>query len=434
MTCLIGGADAARRDSAKLSVNMVSMQVYLVGGAVRDQLLGMPVRERDWVVVGARPADLEKLGYVPVGRDFPVFLHPKTHEEYALARLESKVAPGYRGFSTRFSPDVTLEEDLKRRDLTINAIAQSAAGELIDPYGGSRDLEARVLRHVSEAFVEDPVRVLRVARFAARFGERPFSVAPETMALMQAMVKSGEINALVPERVWQETERALGEARPEIFFQTLRDCGALEVIFPEIAALYGVPQPARWHPEIDTGVHVMMALQCAVRLGASTPVRFAVLVHDLGKAATPQNLWPSHHGHEEAGVGLIEALAARLRVPNEHTELALLAARYHGLVHRALELKPATILTLLEKTDALRRPERFRALLLACEADARGRTGLEERAYPQADFLKRAQEAVAAVTFAQDECQGLLGPAIKEKLRDKRLLALTAFASERRAL
>jgi tRNA nucleotidyltransferase (CCA-adding enzyme) len=434
MTRLIGGTDAARRDSAKLSVNMVSMQVYLVGGAVRDQLLGMPVRERDWVVVGARPADLEKLGYVPVGRDFPVFLHPKTHEEYALARLESKVAPGYRGFSTRFSPEVTLEEDLKRRDLTINAIAQSAAGELIDPYGGSRDLEARVLRHVSEAFVEDPVRVLRVARFAARFGERRFSVAPETMALMQAMVKSGEINALVPERVWQETERALGEARPEIFFQTLRDCGALEVIFPEIAALYGVPQPARWHPEIDTGVHVMMALQCAVRLGASTPVRFAVLVHDLGKAATPQNLWPSHHGHEEAGVGLIEALAARLRVPNEHTELALLAARYHGLVHRALELKPATILTLLEKTDALRRPERFRALLLACEADARGRSGLEERAYPQADFLKRAGEAVAAVTFAQDECQGLVGPAIKEKLREKRLLALTAFASERPAL
>ena len=287
MTCLIGGTDAARRDSAKLSVNMVSMQVYLVGGAVRDQLLGIPVRERDWVVVGARPADLEKLGYVPVGRDFPVFLHPKTHEEYALARLESKVAPGYRGFSTRFSPEVTLEEDLKRRDLTINAIAQSAAGELIDPYGGRRDLEARVLRHVSEAFVEDPVRVLRVARFAARFGERRFSVAPETMALMQAMVKSGEINALVPERVWQETERALGEARPEIFFQTLRDCGALEVIFPEIAALYGVPQPARWHPEIDTGVHVMMALQCAVRLGASTPVRFAVLMHDLGKAGDP---------------------------------------------------------------------------------------------------------------------------------------------------
>src|SRR6202163_265932 len=282
------------------------MQVYLVGGAVRDELLGIPVRERDWVVVGAEPADLEKLGYLAVGREFPVFLHPETHEEYALARLEAKIGPGYRGFSTRFSPDVTLEEDLKRRDLTINAIAQTDAGELIDPHGGRRDLEARILRHVSEAFVEDPVRVLRVARFAARFGDRGFSVAPETLALMQAMVKSGEINSLVPERVWQETERALGEMRPELFFQTLRDCKALEVIFPEIAALYGVPQPARWHPEIDTGVHVMMALQCAVRLGASTPVRFAVLMHDLGKAATLRKFWPSHHGHEEAGVALIE--------------------------------------------------------------------------------------------------------------------------------
>jgi tRNA nucleotidyltransferase (CCA-adding enzyme) len=251
---------------------------------------------------------------------------------------------------------------------------------------------------------------------------------------MQAMVASGEINALVPERVWQETERALGEARPELFFQTLRDCGALEVIFPEIAALYGVPQPARWHPEIDTGVHVMMALQCAVRLAASTPVRFAVLMHDLGKAATPHNLWPSHHGHEEAGVGLIEALAARLRVPNEHTELAILTARHHGLVHRALELKPTTILTLLEKTDAVRRPERFAALLLACEADARGRAGLEERAYPQADFLRRAQEAVAAVALLEEERQGLIGPAIKEKLRDKRLAAVTAFVGQRLAL
>jgi len=250
---------------------------------------------------------------------------------------------------------------------------------------------------------------------------------------MRAMVKSGEINSLVPERVWQETERALGEARPELFFQTLRDCGALEVIFPEIAALYGVPQPPRWHPEIDTGVHVMMALQCAVRLGASTPVRFAVLVHDLGKAATSRNLWPSHHGHEEAGVGLIEALAARLRVPKEHTELAVLTARHHGLVHRALELKPATILTLLEKTDALRRPERFRALLLACEADARGRMGLEDRPYPQADFLRRAQEVTAAVTLAEEERQGLLGSAIKEKLQDKRLEVLTAAVSHLRS-
>lgn len=409
------------------------MQVYLVGGAVRDQLLGIPHRERDWVVVGAEPADLKKAGYVPVGRDFPVFLHPKTHEEYALARLESKVAPGYRGFSTRFSPDVTLEEDLRRRDLTINAIAQSEAGDLIDPYGGQRDLEARLLRHVSEAFIEDPVRVLRVARFAARFGNRGFSVAPETEALMQEMVRSGEINALVPERVWQETERALAEARPELFFSTLRDCGALKVIFPEIEALYGVPQPARWHPEIDTGVHVMMALQCAVRLGAATPVRFAVLMHDLGKAATPQNLWPSHRGHEEAGVGLIEALAARLRVPNEHTELAVLTASHHGLVHRALELKPATLLTLLEMTDALRRPERFASLLLACEADARGRAGLEERAYPQADYLKRAAHAVAAVTFSEGDRHGLVGPAIKEKLRQIRLAALAAFVAGWRA-
>jgi tRNA nucleotidyltransferase (CCA-adding enzyme) len=408
------------------------MQVYLVGGAIRDHLLGVPVRERDWVVVGAQPADLVDLGYLPVGREFPVFLHPETREEYALARLESKVAPGYRGFVTRFSPDVTLEEDLLRRDLTINAIAQDSAGELIDPYGGQRDIEARLLRHVSDAFVEDPVRVLRVARFAARFGERGFTVAPETRALMQDMVRSGEINALVPERVWQETERALGEARPELFFATLRDCGALEVIFPEIAALYGVPQPARWHPEIDTGVHVMMALQCAVRLGASTPVRFAVLMHDLGKAATRRDLWPSHHGHEEAGVALIEGLAARLRVPKEHAELAVLTARHHGLIHRALELKAATVLMLLENTDAFRRPERFAALLVACEADARGRTGLEENPYPQADYLRRAREAAQAATLTEEERRGLIGAAIKEKLAAKRLEVLTAFVNHHR--
>jgi tRNA nucleotidyltransferase (CCA-adding enzyme) len=407
------------------------MQVYLVGGAVRDRLLGIPARERDWVVVGARPEDLKKLGYLPVGREFPVFLHPETKEEYALARLESKVAAGYRGFSTRFSPDVTLEEDLRRRDLTINAIAQSATGELIDPYGGADDLKKGVLRHVSQAFVEDPVRVLRVARFAARFGDRGFCVAPETRALMQEMVRGGEINALVPERVWQETERALGEARPELFFLTLRECGALEVIFPEIAALYGVPQPARWHPEVDTGVHVMLALQCAVRLSAAVPVRFAVLVHDLGKAATPRELWPSHHGHEEAGVSLIEALAARLRVPKEHTELAILTARHHTLVHRALELKPATLLGLLEKSDAWRRPERFGWLLLACEADARGRTGLEDRAYPQAELLRRAQEATAAVSLLEEERQGLAGPAIKEKLRAKRLEVLASMLERR---
>jgi len=408
------------------------MQVYLVGGAVRDELLGIPVRERDWVVVGARPEDLQKLGYRPVGREFPVFLHPKTKEEYALARLESKVAPGYRGFTTRFSEDVTLEEDLRRRDLTINAIARRENGELIDPYGGEKDLKAGLLRHVSEAFVEDPVRVLRVARFAARFGDRGFAVAPETMSLMRNMVASGELSALVPERVWQESERALGESRPELFFETLRECGALEVIFPEVAALYGVPQPPRWHPEVDTGIHVMLALKASVRLGASTPVRFAVLMHDLGKAATPPEQWPSHHGHEEAGVVRIEALAARLRVPKEYAELAVLTARHHGLVHRALELRPATLLELLEKTDAVRRPERFRALLTACEADARGRTGLEDCPYPQSELLRRAQQEIAAVSIAEEERQGLEGRAIKERLSAKRLQVLTSLVNQTR--
>jgi tRNA nucleotidyltransferase (CCA-adding enzyme) len=408
------------------------MQVYLVGGAVRDELLGIPVRERDWVVVGARPEDLQKLGYMPVGREFPVFLHPKTKEEYALARLESKVAPGYRGFTTRFSEDVTLEEDLRRRDLTINAIARRENGELIDPYGGEKDLKAGFLRHVSEAFVEDPVRVLRVARFAARFGDRGFAVAPETMSLMRNMVASGELSALVPERVWQESERALGESRPELFFETLRECGALEVIFPEVAALYGVPQPPRWHPEVDTGIHVTLALKASVRLGASTPVRFAVLMHDLGKAATPPEQWPSHHGHEEAGVVRIEALAARLRVPKEYAELAVLTARHHGLVHRALELRPATLLELLEKTDAVRRPERFRALLTACEADARGRTGLEDCPYPQSELLRRAQQEIAAVSIAEEERQGLEGRAIKERLSAKRLQVLTSLVNQTR--
>src|SRR5690242_12111002 len=366
------------------------MQVYLVGGAVRDRLLGRPVKERDWVVVGASPEELERQGFVPVGREFPVFLHPQTHEEHALARLERKVAPGYRGFTTQFSPDVTLEEDLRRRDLTINAMAETPGGEIVDPYGGRRDLDARLLRHVSDSFTEDPVRVLRVARFAARYAELGFRVAEETVALMRSMTDSGELEALVPERVWQETERALGESRPDVFFETLRECGALGVIFPELAALYGVPQPPRWHPEIDTGVHVMLALRYAADAGAAVTVRFAVLTHDLGKARTPRERWPSHHGHEDLGVPLIEALCDRLKVPNGHRELAVLAARYHTHVHRALELKPATVLTLLENCDALRRPERFAELLLACEADARGRTGRESEPYPQVAYLKQA--------------------------------------------
>ncbi len=402
------------------------MRVYLVGGAVRDRLLGLPVRERDWVVVGASPEELERQGYLPVGREFPVFLHPTTHEEYALARLERKVAPGYRGFTTQFSPQVTLEDDLKRRDLTINAMAESEAGELIDPYGGRADLAARVLRHVSDSFTEDPVRVLRAARFAARFAGRGFGIADETMQLMRRTTASGELSALVPERVWQETERALTEDHPQVFFTTLRECGALKVIYPEIDALYGVPQPPNWHPEIDTGVHVMLALACAARARVSTAVRFAVLMHDLGKARTPPELWPRHHGHEEAGVPLIEALAERLKVPGTHRELAILAAREHTLVHRALELRPESVLKLLEECDAFRRPERFAELLQACEADARGRAGLEEGPYPQVPYLRAAREAAAAVTLSVAERRGLRGPAIGEEIRRRRLAAVSA--------
>ncbi len=402
------------------------MQVYLVGGAVRDRLLGRSVKERDWVVVGARPEDLERQGYVPVGREFPVFLHPKTHEEYALARLERKVAPGYRGFVTRFSPDVTLEEDLRRRDLTINAMAESATGEIIDPYGGQRDLEARLLRHVSEAFIEDPVRVLRVARFAARYAQLGFRVAEETVALMRRMAESGELSALVPERVWQETGRALEETRPEVFFETLRGCGALRHIFPEVDALFGVPQPPKWHPEIDTGVHAMLALRWAARACLPSTVRFAVLTHDLGKALTSPERWPSHHGHEEGGVPAIEALCARLKVPNEYRDLALLTARYHTLVHRAQDLRPVTALKLLEATDAFRRPERFDELLSACEADACGRAGLEAQPYPQGRYLRRVRAAAAAVSLSAEERQGLAGAAIGEKLREKRLAAIQA--------
>jgi tRNA nucleotidyltransferase (CCA-adding enzyme) len=405
---------------------MRTMRVYLVGGAVRDRLLGRPVHERDWVVVGAEPQELERAGYVPVGREFPVFLHPQTREEYALARRERKVAPGYRGFTTQFSPQVTLEEDLRRRDLTINAMAESPDGTLIDPYGGQADLAARVLRHVSDAFVEDPVRILRVARFAARYADLGFGLAPETLQLMQTMTQAGEVSALVPERVWQETERALGEPRPEVFFQTLRECRALQVIFPEIDALYGVPQPPRWHPEVDTGVHVMLALRYAAQAGASGAVRFAVLTHDLGKARTPRERWPSHPGHEDAGVPLIHALSERLKVPNTHRELAILAARFHTHVHRALELKPATLLTLLENCDAVRRPERFAELLLACEADARGRTGLEATPYPQVAYLKEMQAAAAAVTLSAAEREGLTGPKIGAELRRRRLGAIAA--------
>jgi tRNA nucleotidyltransferase (CCA-adding enzyme) len=405
---------------------MRTMRVYLVGGAVRDRLLKRTVRERDWVVVGATPEELVRAGYQPVGREFPVFLHPTTHEEYALARLERKVGPGYRGFTTQFSPQVTLEEDLRRRDLTINAMAESERGELIDPYGGQQDLAARVLRHVSPAFAEDPVRILRVARFAARYAELGFTVAPETLALMHGMVGSDEVRALVPERVWAETERALGESRPEVFFETLRACGALAVVFPEIDALYGVPQPPRWHPEVDTGVHAMLALRYAADAGAPQTVRFAAVVHDLGKAETPRERWPSHPGHEEAGVPVIEDLCERLRIPGAYRELAELAARQHTLVHRAQELRPETVLKLFESSDALRRPERFAELLLVCEADARGRTGLESQPYPQSRYLARLLAAAAAVSLTAQERAGLRGPAIGDEIRRRRLEAIRA--------
>jgi tRNA nucleotidyltransferase (CCA-adding enzyme) len=400
------------------------MQVYLVGGAVRDRLLGREVRERDWVVVGATPGQMEKAGFIPVGRDFPVFLHPKTKEEHALARQERKVAPGYRGFTTEFSPSVTLEDDLRRRDLTINAMAEDGDGKLIDPYFGKRDLEARVLRHVSEAFVEDPVRILRVARFAARYAPLGFAVAPETMALMRRMVADGEANALVAERVWAETEKALGEDRPDVFIATLRECGALKVILPEVDALFGVPQPEKWHPEIDTGVHQLMALREAVKLGGSVAVRFAVLMHDLGKAATPAEILPSHHGHEDAGVALVEQLAERLRVPHHLRELGIITARHHTHVHRAFELRADTVLRTLENCDALRRPERFADMLLACEADARGRKGLEERDYPQRGFLSTARERAAAVVLTEQERTGLTGEQIGQELRRRRVAAI----------
>jgi tRNA nucleotidyltransferase (CCA-adding enzyme) len=402
------------------------MQIYLVGGAVRDRLLGLAVRERDWVVVGATPEALEQRGYRRVGATFPVFLHPETGEEYALARTERKTAPGYRGFVVHAAPDVTLEDDLRRRDLTINAMAEDPAGQLVDPYGGQADLAARRLRHVSDAFREDPVRILRAARFAARFAPLGFSVAPETMALMRDMVGAGEVAALVPERVWQETERALAEPRPDVFIEVLRDCGALAVIYPEVAALWGVPQPAQWHPEIDTGAHLLLALAAAARLSPAAEVRFAVLVHDLGKGTTPRAEWPQHVAHEERSVALAHALCERVGAPTRFRELGELAARHHGNCHRALELRPGTVLKLLEETDALRRPERFDLLLAACEADARGRLGCENRPYPQARLLLHCRAAAQAVTAADLAAGGLTGPALGEALRRERLAAVTA--------
>jgi tRNA nucleotidyltransferase (CCA-adding enzyme) len=404
------------------------MQVYLVGGAVRDALLGLPVKERDWVVVGGTREELLRMKYREVGRDFPVFLHPESHEEYALARLERKVAPGYRGFAVEFGPEVTLEEDLARRDLTINAIAQSADGTLVDPYGGKRDIESRTLRHVSEAFIEDPVRVLRVARFAARFAPLGFHIAPQTMAMMRSMVARHEVDALVAERVWQETEKALREPSASTFFKVLRECGALKPIYPEIDALFGVPQPPQWHPEIDTGTHTLLALDQAVAISPDTRVRFAALVHDLGKGVTPRSEWPSHRGHEERSVALIEALCARLRLPSDYRELAVLVARYHGHVHRAFELRPKTLLEFMERADAFRRPERFAQVLLACEADARGRTGMENNPYPQRGYVGAARDAAAAIKPSADDIAAYSGAKIAARLHERRVRAIAELA------
>ena len=400
------------------------MKVYLVGGAVRDSLLDRPVHERDWVVVGATPEEMTARGFRPVGRDFPVFLHPETHEEHALARLERKVGLGYRGFVTEFSPQVTLEQDLLRRDLTINAMAQSEEGDIVDPYGGQTDLRGRVLRHVSPAFSEDPVRILRVARFLARYAPLGFRVAEETIELMRKMVAAGEVDALVPERIWRELERALGEPEPRAAIELLRQCGALRIIMPELDALFGVPQRPEWHPEIDTGEHTLLTLQVAAARNASTPIRFALLMHDLGKALTPQDQWPRHHGHEQLGVSAIEALCARLRVPQEFRELSILASRYHTHVHRGLELRATTILELLEASDAFRRPERFADFLEVCECDARGRLGLQDQSYPQRARIESAWAAARAVTLDERERAGLEGPQIGERLRALRLAAI----------
>jgi tRNA nucleotidyltransferase (CCA-adding enzyme) len=399
------------------------VRCYRVGGAVRDRLLGLPLKDCDWVVVGATEQQMLAQGFKRVGADFPVFLHPATHEEYALARTERKSGGGYKGFAVHASPEVTLADDLRRRDLTINAMAEDADGGIIDPYGGQRDLAARLLRHVSPAFTEDPLRVLRVARFAARLA---FDVAPETMALLRQMSASGELEALVPERVWSELQRALAEPYPDRFITVLRDCGALRVLLPWLDRLFGVPQPAAYHPEIDTGTHVLLVLRAAAAAGAPVPVRFAALVHDLGKGTTPREEWPRHVGHEARGAELVEEFAARYAPPRAYLELALLAAKLHGVCHRALQLRPGTVLDLLEQLDALRRPDRFAQLLQVCELDFLGRGWPQRPAYPQATFLLEMRAAIARIDISDLVESGAPGERIAALLRERRLVALTA--------
>jgi len=404
------------------------MKTYLVGGAVRDRLLGIAVKDRDYVVVGAMPEEMLRAGYRPVGKDFPVFLHPQTHEEYALARTERKTGRGYHAFAFHTDPSVTLEDDLRRRDLTINAIAEEEDGALIDPFGGARDLEAKILRHVSPAFAEDPVRVLRVARFAARYADRGFRIAEETLALMRGMVADGEVDHLVPERVWAETQKALTEKTPGAFLRALRECGALRVLFPEIDALYGVPQRAEFHPEIDSGIHTEMVVDMAARLAPGDAlIGYSALVHDLGKALTPKDMLPKHIGHEHRGLAPVEAVSTRYKVPAEYAALAQLVCKLHLLAHTALELKPATVLGLFEQLDAFRRPERIESFLIVCEADKRGRLGQSESAYPQADYLRRAFVAASAISAREFVERGLHGPAIGEAMRKARIDAIATL-------
>ena len=403
------------------------MRIYLVGGAVRDSLLGLDVADRDFVVVGATPEEMRAEGFRPIGKDFPVFLHPSTQQEYALARTERKTGRGYHGFAFQADPSVTLEQDLERRDLTINAMAMDEDGAIVDPFGGRRDLEARVLRHVSPAFAEDPVRVLRVARFAARYAPLGFRVADETLALMRRMVDDGEVDHLVAERVWAETRKALTEPEPSAFLRALRACGALRVIFPEVDALYGVPQRAEFHPEVDTGAHVELVLDAAARLAPGDDlVGWCALVHDLGKALTPADELPRHVMHEHRGVEPVRAISARLRVPAEHAVLAELVCRFHLDAHRALELRPSTLLELLEKLDAFRRPDRLQRFLLACEADKRGRLGLGDAPYPQADYLRAAHAAARAIEAAPFVARGIAGSKIGEAMRVARVDAVAA--------
>lgn len=401
------------------------MKTYLVGGAVRDKLLGLKIKERDWVVVGARPEDLLKQGFQQVGRDFPVFLHPESREEYALARTERKSGKGYYGFNCNSSPEISLEEDLLRRDLTINAMALTEDGELIDPYGGRRDLADKILRHVSPTFVEDPVRVLRLARFAARFEKLGFKVANETRQLMYDMVRKKELDHLVPERIWQEWQRSLEEDNPEIFIKVLRSCDALKVIFPELDKLFGVPNPKKYHPEIDSGVHSLLSLEAASKLSSDPIVRFGAILHDLGKALTPHSQWPKHRGHEQLGLAPIQELCKRLRLPSNYRDFALLCSRFHLTIHRISELKPGTILNLLEQSDFFRRPEQLRKLLLVCEADARG-AGLEGR-YQQAQAWKAVMDSMKQVSVTPLLAKGLKGEQIKSALHQQRSKKIRAL-------